>query len=201
MARTRRLSLRDCLVWVVVIGGHALLLMVLSRIGTHVRFTEPGPEERLLVIELPPPTEELPREPTKPRRPTTRRPLEPPADTAITPPPAGPKDRPPIDWYGEAERAARGAAEADAPRSFDEQPPSLDRKCKKREPSFEWNPEPGRVGVAGGLPFVRLGERCVLGLGFFGCGIGKAPEANGDLFDDMNDPNENTSSVPDPDDC
>jgi hypothetical protein len=47
------------------------------------------------------------------------------------------------------------------------------------------------------IPYVRLGKRCVIALGAFGCAIGKLPEADGTLFDDMRDPNRPTSSVPD----
>jgi hypothetical protein len=37
----------------------------------------------------------------------------------------------------------------------------------------------------------------VVGLGFFGCALGKKPEANGHLFDGMHDPDRQRSSVPD----
>ena len=46
------------------------------------------------------------------------------------------------------------------------------------------------------LPYMELGKRCVIGLGFFGCGIGKLPEPDGTLFDDMDDPNRPRDSVP-----
>jgi hypothetical protein len=38
-----------------------------------------------------------------------------------------------------------------------------------------------------------------VGLGFFGCGFGKPPEANQHLFDAMRDPDRPHSSVPGPD--
>ena len=75
-----------------------------------------------------------------------------------------------------------------------EQPPGC-HKYRKPDP---WSPEPKKFGFSGGLPFVRLGKRCVLGLGFFGCGVGKLPEADGHVFDDMRDPDRPRSSVPDP---
>jgi hypothetical protein len=34
-------------------------------------------------------------------------------------------------------------------------------------------------------------------LGFFGCALGKLPEADGTLFEDMDDPDRPRSSVPD----
>ncbi len=36
-----------------------------------------------------------------------------------------------------------------------------------------------------------------MGLGFFGCALGKPPEANSHLFDGMHDPDRQRSSVPD----
>lgn len=95
--------------------------------------------------------------------------------------------------------AAKGAEPG--PRAFGEHPTSPYRKCTPRQSSFEWDPEPDMFGIEGLLPFVRLGERCIAGLGFFGCGIGKLPEPNGNLFDDMKDPERPKSSVPDADGC
>jgi len=46
------------------------------------------------------------------------------------------------------------------------------------------------------LPYVRLGEQCVLGLGFFGCAFGRAPPES-HLFDGLKDPDRPRSSVPD----
>jgi len=106
---------------------------------------------------------------------------------------------PPIDWRGEGERAARVTAEKlgrSEHRPFGE--PREPSPGDDQPPPFEWDPEPKTVGFAGGLPYVRLGKRCALGLGFFGCALGKLPEANGDLFEHMRDPNLPESSVPDP---
>lgn len=106
---------------------------------------------------------------------------------------------PRIDWQLEAQRTA----ETMAPELLEqlkrkceaaEGPPPPE--CKERKHEFKWDPEPGVVGVDGLLPFIRVGRRCVVGLGFFGCGIGKLPEANGDLFEAMSDPDRPRSSVP-----
>ena len=70
-------------------------------------------------------------------------------------------------------------------------------KCKKKPSSFEWNAEPQRAGFENGLPYVRLGKRCILILGLVGCALGAAPPANGHLFDDLKDPDRDRSSVPD----
>ncbi len=74
---------------------------------------------------------------------------------------------------------------------------SLQRRSRKE---FEWDPEPDQVGLAEGfIPYVRIGQRCVVGLGFFGCNLSKLPEANSHLFDGMHDPDRQRSSVPDVD--
>ncbi|HEU4530683.1 MAG TPA: hypothetical protein VFR59_05825 [Steroidobacteraceae bacterium] len=194
---------------VAVIGGHVLLLALLVRFGIQ-RAPERQPERTLLLVELmrelPPPAESetpaAPRDVSSPRARQRSKPAVSP-DTAITPPLSQPP-APRIDWTLEAERAARDAAaarEQPGPRAFGEQPVSPYRRCKPRESSFEWDPEPDKAGFAGGLPFVRLGERCIVGLGFFGCAIGKLPEANGELFADMHSAREPESSVPDLDEC
>jgi hypothetical protein len=107
----------------------------------------------------------------------------------------------PVDWR----RAARFAihdvlATATTParqRSFGEIPKSPFIPCEEPHDDIAWNPEPERAGISGGLPFVRLGSRCVLGLGFAGCALGELPEANGQLFAHMHDNDRPTSSVPD----
>ena len=207
MDNLRRLSSRDCVVLVAVIGGHVLLLVLLVRFGIQ-RVPERQPERTLLLVELtrelPPPAEsEKPAPPVDDPRARQRSKPAAPADTAITLPLSQPP-APRIDWTLEAERAARDAAaegEQPGPRAFGEQPVSPYRRCKPPESSFEWDPEPDKAGFAGGLPFVRLGERCVVGLGFFGCAIGKLPEANGELFADMHSVQEPESSVPGLDEC
>jgi hypothetical protein len=77
-----------------------------------------------------------------------------------------------------------------------ERPGSKVPACKKPLRSFQWNPELPKAGIEGFIPYVRLGKHCVLGLGFFGCALGKQ-EANGHLFDDLKNPDRPGSSVPD----
>jgi hypothetical protein len=104
-----------------------------------------------------------------------------------------------IDWQTEAERSAHAVVERGAKsreKRIGEHPPSPFRE-KKKPKEFDWDPEPGRVGVASGfIPYVRIGQRCVVGLGFFGCNLSKLPQANGHLFDGMHDPDRERSSVP-----
>jgi hypothetical protein len=121
------------------------------------------------------------------------------AETAAASAQQPPATAPAIDWRGEGERMARitveQAIQADHQRFA--KPKSSPVQPAKRPHQFEWNPEPETVGFAGLLPFVRLGKRCIVGLGFFGCALGELPEPNGHLFDDMRNPDRPRSSVPD----
>lgn len=127
-----------------------------------------------------------------------------PGSTAITLPPQN--EQAPgtnaIDWQLEARRSANNTVERNRKsreKHIGEHPPSpFSEKRKPKE--FEWDPEPDRVGFAPGfIPYVRVGQRCVVGLGFFGCNLSKLPEANSHLFDGMHDPDRQRSSVPDVD--
>jgi hypothetical protein len=192
---------RALFVWLVVIGGHALLLALIVREGNAPRQTKPVEVPSvLLLLELPRNVEPQPLKRKDRRRTATVRPDDASsASGAITLPPETSAPAPSIDWYGEADRSVRDfAKDLDHPtqEGFDKRRGD----CRKKS-SFEWTPEPKRAGTAGGLPYVRLGKKCVLGLGFFGCGLGKAPEANSHLFDDMEDQDEPESSVPALDEC
>lgn len=106
------------------------------------------------------------------------------------------------DWYDTGDKVAKGEAARilaeiehvchDADLRGEVRPEC--RRYKKPEP---WEPE-RKYGFSGGLPFVYLGKRCVLGLGFFGCAVGKLPGPNGHVLDDMRNPNRPRDSVPDP---
>jgi hypothetical protein len=108
-----------------------------------------------------------------------------------------------VDWDKETAAVANSQAESifkelkrvcDEAARRGEQPPG----CHRYRKPEAWTPEPKKFGFAGGLPYVRLGKHCVLGLGFFGCSIGNIPESNGHVLDDMRDPDRPRSSVPDP---
>ena len=110
-----------------------------------------------------------------------------------------------LDWDHEAQHAANSQAESlfkelrqlcEEAALRGETPPG----CRHYRAPDPWKPEPKKFGFAGGLPYMRLGKRCIIGLGFFGCGVGKLPEANGHVLDDMRDPDRPYSSVPDPND-
>ncbi|MGD9598213.1 MAG: hypothetical protein AB7G76_11665 [Steroidobacteraceae bacterium] len=203
--RSRR-CLRQVITGAVVVGAHLLVLLLATReirsrnaratqpavVVTSIRWSEPLSEARQrrggattpaarLLVPVAPRVQPLP---------------------AVPQPAAPPAAAPSRDWHGAAREAARAAIDAapPPPRPFGVQPQTPYRECGERK-SFEWNPEPGRGGFAAGLPYVRLGKRCVVGLGFFGCAMGELPKANGELLDDMDAPERDRSSVPRLDDC
>jgi hypothetical protein len=136
----------------------------------------------------------------KPNRP---RPTPPTMQPATTSPQVAHDATAGPDWQSELTGAAARYATRPAPRTtFSAPPKALKPACTKKKSSMEWKgKEDRRVGLAGGIfPYVRLG-RCVVGLGFFGCPLGEAPEANSHLLDDMKDPAYKGDPVPDPDEC
>lgn len=212
MGRRGGRSIRECVVWAFIIGGHALLILVFTdgkRVVQQASTDAPSPGI-LLLLDLPgqpsapEPVGEAPQFASVPVL-TPQLPLpeiDSESSTAITLPPETGEapDTNAIDWQLEAERSARAVVERSrksTEKRIGVHPPSPFRE-KKKPKEFDWDPEPGRVGVAAGfIPYVRIGQRCLVGLGFFGCGLGKRPEANGHLFDGMHDPDRQRSSVPD----
>jgi hypothetical protein len=108
-----------------------------------------------------------------------------------------------VDWYGEASKSASGpAALGDRNATAVFTPLPARRKRCERPPSVtQWTSEPKKFGFAGGLPYMRLGKRCVVGLGFFGCVPGELPAANSHLLDGRNRATEADSSVPEAQGC
>lgn len=206
-------SVRDCLVWAFIIGGHALLIVAFmssKRQVQQVSADVPSPGV-LMLLDLPaePSTSEpVPDAPQLASVPVITPHLPPPefdsGSTAITLP--GESEPAPgsnaIDWQLEAQRSAHLTVERNRrspEKRIGEHPPSPFTP-KKKPKEFEWDPEPDRAGFADGfIPYVRIGQRCVVGLGFFGCSLGKLPEGNSHLFDGMHDPDRQRSSVPDVD--
>jgi hypothetical protein len=213
VARSRRL--RDCVIWAVILGGHALLIVVFTSGKRHVApvIAEAPSPGVLVVLSLPPPTSDAASEsavlaPTLASVPVITPRLPPPPNiesesTAITPPeqePEGPGSNA-IDWQLEAERSAKTSAENSTkrgPKRIGEHPLSPFRQPPKA-PEFGWAPP--KAGVGDGLiAYVHVTQRCIVGVGLagpvWGCALGKLPEANGRLFDGMADPNRQRSSVP-----
>jgi hypothetical protein len=107
-----------------------------------------------------------------------------------------------IDWEREAKRTAETMApglirkqlrECEEAKKHNKYPPG----CKKPASAYEphWEPERKRAGFAP-LPYVLIGKRCIVGLGFFGCTLGKLPDADGSVFENMYDTERPRSSVP-----
>jgi hypothetical protein len=210
VARAGSRSFRDCVVWAVIIGGHVLLIayFTMNKRSAQVSADVASPGT-LFFIDLPPrpsTAEPVPDVPQLASASMIDPGLPPPAidsgSTAITLPPVeeGAPGTSAIDWKREAERSAHAVVENAAKsreKHIGEHPPSpFQEKPKPKE--FDWDPEPAIAGFAAGfIPYVRIGQRCVVGLGFLGCALGKKPPANGHLFDGMHDPNRQRSSVPD----
>jgi hypothetical protein len=113
-----------------------------------------------------------------------------------------PSENPAIDWEREAQRTAASMApslirkqlrECEEAKKHGKYPPGCKKPASEYEP--HWEPEPRRAGFAP-LPYVRIGKRCVVGLGFFGCTLGKLPEPDGSVFENAYDTNRPQSSVP-----
>jgi len=194
---------RDCVVAIVVMVGHALLIMLwerASRQSERMVASDSTFETTLRLLPAPVRTGNdssgFPGPvPTLPSNPVPS--IQPPSLPAIAslPPPEAPA--PFIDWRHEAERAGQDAARTitqPQARSFGPKPRTSAGTAPKQ---FEWSPEPKTVGFSGLLPYVRLGKRCILGLGFFGCAFGELPKANGTLLEHMDDVDRPQSSVPD----
>ena len=188
-----------------IVGMHATVVLLLCYGRQLLPFAAAHPADEPLVYVTPPPAAP-PRPSALPGR------AGPAASGAITlPSPAAPSTAPTlftpreqahIDWDLEAEVAADdwvGELARHERRKCDDSDKrgSWLPKCRTHPSSFEWNAEPQRAGFENGLPYVRLGTRCILILGIVGCALGAAPPADGHLFDDLKDPDRDRSSVPD----
>jgi len=188
----------------VAIGHGALLLLVITaRVDVATRNTLVEEAAlRVFVVEPPPPPVQPPARPPAGAYSRVPRPAVPPPPV-VPPPPGltGSAPAPRVDWGREAERLGQAAPQPPRPPALrcddSDRPGVLLPKCTKPQRSFDWHPEPKTVEFDGLLPYVRLGKRCILGLGFFGCAVGKLPDANVHLFDDMKNPERDRSSVPD----
>jgi hypothetical protein len=199
--------------WAVALLAHAILIWALLQV------TPPLPHsaalERMTLIYLPPPdratqgpASPAPEPPVTAAAPAAHRPSRnhspdapaPPSEAAPIPPPPHPEQPPPIDWAAEQTQVAQSQAREhwtqlaqhcrDA-EALHIHPPECHRYIEP-EP---WKPEEKRFGMAGPLPYVRAG-RCVLGLGFFGCAVGKKPPPDSHVFDGMRDP-DRPGAIPD----
>jgi hypothetical protein len=193
-------------VWLVVIGTHGVVFFWLGTSGQRVER-----ERGELIVDvaltlvpewIEPPTPDETGAPTQTPAAVNRRrrdtapesalPADPPLSTAPTP-----------DWHAAAERAAQRATSGNPNQThLFVSPESPYRDCQRRKNNFEWKPDAHRTGWANGLPYVRMGKRCVVGLGFFGCALDpELPPPDGELFEDMGTANQMDGSVPGAQDC
>jgi hypothetical protein len=194
-------SLRRFIVLVLVAGAHVLLLVL--PFDTERREREDSGRRTMLFFLRTPAVERRPPELRPPAEPTieTNIAIEAPTAISLVPPDesstAGPAVGPSVDWSDEAQRAAAAAAaKVPAPdRSKCDSTGLGDPALSNCQPPAEFKWAPPEAGFANGIPYFRVGDRCVVGLGFFGCGLGKPP-ADGKLFDGMDDPARPRSSVP-----
>jgi len=182
-----------------VLGGHLLALGILLHRYSAKQATAEREPIRVFFLSLPrkidaPPPEVAKHVPhAQMARNTRPAPATAPAvnDTAITL-----TDAARIDWSQEARAVAQAHAPRQSSRICDknELPDPRRPTCTRAPHAFEWNPETPRVGVEGIFPYVRVGDSCIVGLGFFGCHE-KMP-ANSRLFEEMKNPDRPESSVP-----
>jgi hypothetical protein len=178
-----------------VLIAHGLLILLFLRTDRGIKGTPP--EELVLarILYLPSLPQQRPkaRAPlpatTRPRPGKSSRPTVAPAP-AVTIPTEAPQvsvpSRPRLDWHEAADEVARaltGRRGTKVHPGSGEHPPSPYRDCEP-QPQFAWDPEPTRVGlIHHWLPYLRLGNHCIVSLGFFGCVVGRLPGPNAHLFD------------------
>jgi hypothetical protein len=202
---------RDTLIWAAILAGHGLLLVIVLRIENQARISSPeiaGAGSFVWLSLSPPIVESVAIQPVPVTPRALHRARQPESPLQIQPITA-PVTTPRVDWSHEA--AVSGAAIADAeataaskPGTFSPPPRVVRKPCQPKKSSMEWKePRVGMAGSEGGLhlPFVAVGKRCVIGLGFFGCNLGELPEPNSHLLDDMHDPDRSRSSIPAVDSC
>jgi hypothetical protein len=196
----------------IVVGGHVLLVMMFANSrpgGMRIASSSSEDVEAIVLLNLAqePQPAEIPEE-LSPEPMTASVDV---IDGSIPDPGVGSSgsdsvEAPPaesaVDWEREAERTAEAMApglvrkqrrECEEAKKHNKYPPG----CKKPASAYEprWEPEEKRAGFAP-LPYVRIGKRCIVGLGFFGCTLGKLPDADGSVFENMYDTERPRSSVP-----
>jgi hypothetical protein len=192
---------------VIVLGWHLLLIAVLSsgRLTESRRVTADSQESLILIPLSPDVPEEQPerREKVEARKPPriARDVSHSDRGAGAAPVQSAEPSAGAIDWGLEAERVAKSIAPGVIKElqrkcvEAEQRAQAPPEGCRKRSNAKEWEPEPKRAGVIGFLPYVRLGK-CLVGLGFWGCSIGKQ-SPDGTLLDDMRNPDRPGSSVPD----
>src|SRR4029078_33466 len=115
MKQSRRLHFTRVTAWTLVLGGHALLLILLSTPKTKDRQSAasgPEPKTILLLLDMAPPPIEASSDQLAPITPSIARVRAPKVAAeslgqAITPEETSAPSRGPVDWYSEAKEVAK----------------------------------------------------------------------------------------------
>jgi hypothetical protein len=203
---------RDAFIWAAILAGHGLLLVVVLRIESQTQRAKPDAAVAMSFIWLSLSSPLIHRVTERQPVALVPKPLRLEAQPQSSPevqsaPP--PETTPRVDWSREGAIAAAAISKAEAtaaskPSTFSTPPNEMRKPCQPKESSMKWKPpRVGMAGTEGGLhlPYVAIGKRCVIGLGFFGCALGELPQVNGHLLDDMYDPNRSHTSVSAIDTC
>jgi hypothetical protein len=205
MTRIRKSISRALATWVAILAGHVAAILVLVRLDVPSASSDLPPSPAFVWLPrleaIPPPPVPVPAAKTQPIQGIARQ-APPTRPTAAQPAPVT-APTPSIDWYQQGAIAARQQSSAKTgPQTFSKPPTVLRSACKPKPSHFKWKtPRTGRTVGDLHLPYIKLGKRCVVGLGFFGCNVGALPEVDGHLLDDFRDPDRSTSSVPSIDEC
>lgn len=178
----------------VVLILHGLLILIFLRADRGAESTHPqeGVHVRILYLltlpRLGPRAPGVVRELTRRGRGNSGSRIVP-APVRVRPPPAPTISvpyGPAIDWQQAADEVARSLTSKHGTKvhpGSGEHPPTPYEDCEP-QPQFAWDPEPKRVGLIDHwLPYLRLGNHCIVTLGMFGCVIGQLPAPNGHLFE------------------
>jgi hypothetical protein len=109
---------------------------------------------------------------------------------------------PSIDWRAEARITAQAQAVDGVRRQQREceEAPEHGKHplgCPKDSYDSHWQPQDKTVAIKGIIPYVRVGKRCVVVLGFFGCTLdAERPKPDGTALKDMPDVSRPAGSVP-----
>jgi hypothetical protein len=179
-----------------VLALHALLVLIFHHSPRDRRsgaVPEPYPPMVFLpLLEEEPQVEEAPQEPgpVVPSRPRIDR--DAPAAEAVSPEPItepspSPRDFSNKDWGEEARQAARTVIENRKKyKSLAAHTGGKKRDLSsKTKPEFAWKPR--RVETADGVPYMHVGDRCVLMLFIIPACVLDKIEPRGDLFEHMKD--------------
>ena len=195
-------ALKRYVVAAAIVGVHVGVIALLVEARLHFRTSSAPEEEPLYVRYFPPaPLTPLPSPDTNGLRLPSAPHAERFSSQPVPPSLFVPEPVEPPDWDRDAHSVADSVVSDLARREHrkcddSDKPGSWLPKCKRHTPAFGWSDQHRAGFTSEGLPYVRLGKRCVVVMGLLGCALGALPEANGHLFDGLKDPDRDRSSVP-----